>query len=37
MMVDRYGDHGPMIETIRRNLSLAEAAHRANHAGQVRR
>ncbi len=37
MMVDRYGDTGPMIATIRRNLSLAEAANLPTQDRQVRR
>lgn len=37
MMLDRYGDTGPMVATIRRNLSLAEAARSPKQDGQVRR
>lgn len=37
MMVDRYGDTGPMIAAIRRNLSRAEAAHLPSQDGQARR
>lgn len=36
-MTDRFGEHGPMIAAIRKNLAAAEAAQTDAQDGQVSR